>query len=102
MSIISRKYLIAGMAIAALTFATSLSLTHTAQAATCKQTMVQSSGIGGSKASALKNAWNNWQKKVTTQFGLNWSVPQYATSKSESCHHLKCTVKAQPCYHFPQ
>ena len=61
MSIISRKYLIAGMAVATLTFAATLSLTHTAEAATCKQTMVSATGHGSTKAAALKKAWDNWQ-----------------------------------------
>ena len=102
MSIVSKKYLVAGIALATLTFAATLSPTHTVEAATCKQGVVEARGFAGSLSSARTKAWQNWQTKVANQFGLNWSVPQYATYTSEHCHHTTCVVKGKPCYHYPQ
>ena len=96
------KCLIAGVAMATLAIATSLLPMGAAEAANCKQTTVQAQAKSYSKPLALKKAWGNWQKKVWDQYGLNWSVPEYATSKSESCTGLTCVVKARPCFHMPQ
>jgi hypothetical protein len=102
MLITSKKYLIAGVAFATLTFATTLSLTHTAEAANCKTFYVTAEGKGYSPATSKKKAWQNWQTKVWNQYGLNWSVPEYAANKSTTCTGLKCIAKGKPCFHMPQ
>ena len=102
MSTISKNHLTAGFAIAALAFATMLWLTHTAEAAQCKSFYVTAEGKSFSITASKKKAWDNWQKKVWDQYGLNWSVPEYAANKSTTCTGLKCIAKGKPCFHMPQ
>jgi hypothetical protein len=101
LSIVATKYLIAGIALATLVFAAPLP--HTAEAANCKTFYVTAEGKSYSQTSAKKKAWQNWQNKVWAQYGLNWSVPEYAASKSTTCTgKYKCVAKGKPCFHMPQ
>jgi hypothetical protein len=96
------RCLVTGVAVTALAMVTSLLPMGATEAANCKQTMVQATAKGYSKPATIKKAWGNWQNKVWKQYGLNWSVPEHATSKSESCSGLTCVVKGRPCFHMPQ
>jgi hypothetical protein len=90
-----RAVAIATLALLPLAFAGS------AQAYVCKNTKTQVETSGLSQAIAKSRGRTAWAKKVKAAYGLEWSVWDIATSRSQTCeasgNTYQCVTKAKPC-----
>lgn len=72
-----------------------------AQAYVCKNIKTQAESLANTNLQAKKAARKFWSQKVKNSYGLEWSVYDIATSKSENCNwtgaKFYCIIRAKPC-----
>jgi hypothetical protein len=81
-------------------------MSGSAQAYQCKTGNVQVETINTLKATSKANGRNLWTTTVKNGMGLQWSVWDIASTKSQTCEFTSakwyCVTKAKPCLYVVQ